>query len=50
LRVDAIQGAPETETDSIGAPVLKSWAISRTRRWKGSLRIRSSVLQRRALC
>ncbi|KAF8662187.1 hypothetical protein HU200_056384 [Digitaria exilis] len=24
--------------------VLKSWAISRTRRWKGSLRIRSSVL------
>ena len=25
------------------APVLKSWAISRTRRWKGSLRISSSV-------
>ena len=24
--------------------VLKSWAISRTRRWKGSFRIRSSVL------
>ena len=24
--------------------VLKSWAISRTRRWKGSLRISSSVL------
>ncbi|CAN1166113.1 hypothetical protein LINPERPRIM_LOCUS34114 [Linum perenne] len=24
--------------------VLKSWAISRTRRWKGSLRIKSSVL------
>lgn len=23
--------------------VLKSWAISRTRRWKGSLRIKSSV-------
>ena len=23
--------------------VLKSWAISRTRRWKGSLRMRSSV-------
>lgn len=24
--------------------VLKSWAISRTKRWKGSLRMRSSVL------
>ncbi|PNH03640.1 hypothetical protein TSOC_010279 [Tetrabaena socialis] len=24
--------------------VLKSWAISRTRRWKGSLRMSSSVL------
>ena len=26
---------------------MKSWAISRTRRWKGSLRIRSSVDYRR---
>ena len=26
------------------APVLKSWAISRTRRWNGSLRMSSSVL------
>jgi hypothetical protein len=26
-----------------GRRTLKSWAISRTRRWKGSLRMRSSV-------
>ena len=32
-----------TADDSKRRSVLKSWAISRTRRWKGSLRIRSSV-------
>jgi hypothetical protein len=29
----------------LDAPVLKSWAISRTRRWNGSLRMSSSVLR-----
>lgn len=33
-----------TENKNVGVITLKSWAISRTRRWKGSFLIKSSVL------
>ncbi|XBH97546.1 hypothetical protein VPH35_127201 [Triticum aestivum] len=40
----AASWSAETAEDWKRRSVLKSWAISRTRRWKGSLRMSSSVL------
>jgi hypothetical protein len=34
---------PVLDMIRVGVLTLKSWAISRTKRWKGSLRMRSSV-------